>query len=150
MLSFPSFFYYLYLGFFLFLLFRATPAAYGGSQVRGLIRDAAAGLRQSHSNVGSEPSLQPTPQLTATPDPFPSFLILLILYFLFYWFNPVKVSSFLMIFSKAKFLVWFSLLFLSSMLLHSTLIFIISFHWLALGLFFSFYSLSRFKLKDQF
>ena len=42
---------------------------YGGSQVRGLIRAIAAGLRQSHSNAGSEPRLQPTPQLTAMPDP---------------------------------------------------------------------------------
>ena len=35
----------------------------------GLIRAVAAGLRQSHSNTGSEPCLRPTPQLTATPDP---------------------------------------------------------------------------------
>ena len=35
----------------------------------GLIGAVAAGLRQSHSNVGSEPCLQPTPQLTAMPDP---------------------------------------------------------------------------------
>jgi len=28
----------------------------------------AASLRQSHSNLGSEPHLRPTPQLTATPD----------------------------------------------------------------------------------
>ena len=47
----------------------AAPAAYGGSQARGPIRAVATGLRQSHSNVGSEPRLQPTPQLTATPDP---------------------------------------------------------------------------------
>ena len=39
--------------FFFFLLFRATPAAYGCSQARGLIRAAAAGLHHSHSNVGS-------------------------------------------------------------------------------------------------
>ena len=37
-----------------------------------LIGNVAAGLRQSHSNVGSEPRLQPTPQLTATPDPQPT------------------------------------------------------------------------------
>ena len=30
---------------------------------------AAAGLGHSHSNVGSEQHLRPTPQLTATPDP---------------------------------------------------------------------------------
>ena len=47
----------------------AAPAAYGGSQARGRIGAVAPGLCQSHSNAGSEPSLQPTPQLTATPDP---------------------------------------------------------------------------------
>ena len=31
----------------------AIPAAYGCSQAKGLIGDVAAGLRQSHSNVGS-------------------------------------------------------------------------------------------------
>ena len=45
------------------------PMAYGGSQARGLIGAVATGLRQSHSKAGSEPRLQPTPQLTATPDP---------------------------------------------------------------------------------
>ena len=66
------FFYYYYLFFNLFCLFafsRAALAAYGGSQARGLIGAAAAGLRQNHSNEGSEPSLRPTPQLMATPDP---------------------------------------------------------------------------------
>ena len=46
----------------------AAPAAYGGSQARGRIGAVATGLRQSHSNTASEPSLQPTPQITATPD----------------------------------------------------------------------------------
>ena len=46
--------------------------AYGGSQARGLIGGIATGLRQSHSNKGSEPSLQPTPPLTATPGPQPT------------------------------------------------------------------------------
>jgi len=46
----------------------AAPSACGGSQARGRIRAMAAGLRQSHSNVGSEPCLQPTPQLTAMLD----------------------------------------------------------------------------------
>ena len=41
---------------------RATPAAHGGSQVRGPIGAVASGLQHSHSNSGSEPSLQPTPQ----------------------------------------------------------------------------------------
>ena len=55
--------------FFFFFLFRAAPTAYGGSQARGRIRAAAAGLPHSHSHVGSELPLQPTRQLTATPDP---------------------------------------------------------------------------------
>ena len=49
-----------------FLLFRATLVACGGFQARGQIRATATGLCQSHSSVGSEPSLRPTPQLTAT------------------------------------------------------------------------------------
>ena len=48
-------------------LFRATPAAYGGSQARVLIRAVAAGLH--HSNARSEPHLWPTPQFMAMPDP---------------------------------------------------------------------------------
>ena len=48
-----------------FFLFRA----YGGSQARGWIRAVVARLCHSHSNLGSEPPLWPTPQLTATPDP---------------------------------------------------------------------------------
>ena len=52
-----------------FAFSRAAPTAYGGSQARRLIGAAAVGLRQSHSNAGFKPSLQPTPQLTATPDP---------------------------------------------------------------------------------
>ena len=49
----------------------AAPLACGGSQARGQIGAVAAGLRQSHSNPGSEPQprLQPTPQLKAMPDP---------------------------------------------------------------------------------
>ena len=53
--------------FFFFCLFAiswAAPAAYGGA--------VATGLRHSHSNTGSEPRLQPTPQLMATPDPQPT------------------------------------------------------------------------------
>jgi len=53
---------------FLFLSFpRAAPEAHGGSQARGVIGAVAAGLH--HSHMGSEPHLQPTPQLMATPDP---------------------------------------------------------------------------------
>ena len=48
--------------FCLFAISWAAPAAYGGSQARGLIGAAAAGLPQSHSNAGSEPHLQPTPR----------------------------------------------------------------------------------------
>ena len=43
--------------------------ARGGSQARGLIGAIAVGLHHSHSNEGSEPCLQPTPQLTAMPGP---------------------------------------------------------------------------------
>ena len=46
----------------------AAPAAYGGFQARGPIGAVATSLHQSHSNMGSEPHLQPTPQLMATPD----------------------------------------------------------------------------------
>ena len=55
--------------FCLFAFPKAAPTAYGGSQGRGPIGAVAAGLHQSHSNAGSEPRLQPIPQLTATPDP---------------------------------------------------------------------------------
>ena len=47
------------LSFFLFCLFRAAPAAYGGFQARGLIRAIAAGLHHSHSHTRSEPHLRP-------------------------------------------------------------------------------------------
>ena len=53
---------------FYFLLFRAAPVAYGGSQARGPIRATATGLRHSHSQPGSEVRLRPT-HLKATPDP---------------------------------------------------------------------------------
>ena len=55
--------------FFFFCLFRAASVAYGGSQARGRIGTVAAGLHHSHSSAGSKPHLQPTPQLTATPEP---------------------------------------------------------------------------------
>ena len=55
--------------FFFFLFLLATPVAYGGSQARGRIGAVDTSLRPSHSNAGSEPRLQPTPQLTAIPDP---------------------------------------------------------------------------------
>ena len=55
--------------FFVFCLFRATPAAYGGSQARGPIGAVAAGLYHSYSNEVSEVCPRPTPQLMAVPDP---------------------------------------------------------------------------------
>ena len=61
-------FIYLFIYLCLFAISWAAPAAYGGSQARGLIGAVATGLHQSHSNSGSEPRLQPTQQLTATPD----------------------------------------------------------------------------------
>ena len=62
-------FFVCFLFLFVFLPFsRAEPAAYEHSQARGLTRDVATSLHQSHSNVGSELSLQPTVQLTAMPD----------------------------------------------------------------------------------
>ena len=64
---------YFYLFIYLFLDFLPflgpLPVAYGGSQARAWIGTVAAGLHQSHSNTGSEPCLQSTPQLTAMPDP---------------------------------------------------------------------------------
>ena len=50
-------------------LFRAPTTTYGSSQARGQIGATAAGLCHSHSNVGSEPRLWPTPQLMAMSDP---------------------------------------------------------------------------------
>ena len=57
-------------GFFFFCPFafsRAAPTAYEGS--RGPVGAVATSLRQSHSNMGSKPSLQTIPQLMAMPDP---------------------------------------------------------------------------------
>ena len=54
--------------FLLLLFFRASPEAFGGSQARDQIRATAASLHHSH-NIRSEPSLRPTPQLMAMPDP---------------------------------------------------------------------------------
>ena len=64
------FFFGLFVSFFVVVvaISWAAPTAYGGSQARGRIGAVASGLCQSHSNAGSEPRLQPTPQLTATPD----------------------------------------------------------------------------------
>ena len=57
--------FYSFFIYFINLFFRATPKAYGGSQVRGdQIRAVATGLGHSHSNVKSKRHLRPTPQLT--------------------------------------------------------------------------------------
>ena len=53
----------------IFFFFKATPVAYGGSQVRGQIKATAANLHHSHSNAGSALCLQTTPQLMAMPNP---------------------------------------------------------------------------------
>ena len=58
-----------FLSFFFFFLFRAAPAAHGGSQARGQIGATAAALYHSHSNTRSEPNLRLTPQLMTMPDP---------------------------------------------------------------------------------
>ena len=60
--------YYYY--YYYYLLFRATPAAYGNFQDKGRVRATATSLHHSH-NKGSEPCLQPTPQLMAMLDPRP-------------------------------------------------------------------------------
>ena len=67
-----TFWYFVAFPFLLFihlcLLFRAVLVACGGSQARGRVGITAAGHRHRRC-AGSEPRLQPTPQLAATPDP---------------------------------------------------------------------------------
>ena len=64
---------YLFIYLFIILSFsRAAHMAYGGSQARGLMGPVDASLCHSHSNAGSKPCMQPTPQLTAMPDPLPT------------------------------------------------------------------------------
>ena len=65
-------FLFVYLFIFVFCPFRVIPAAYGDSQARGLIGAVAASLHHSHSNKGSKPCLQPTPQLTTMLGPQPT------------------------------------------------------------------------------
>ena len=57
--------------FFLFFCFfsSVSHSKHRSSQARGWIGVTAAGLHQSHSNTGSKPCLQPTPQLEAMLDP---------------------------------------------------------------------------------
>ena len=66
------FYFILFILFFVFCLFRATPEAYGDSQARGQIGAIAAGLCHSHRNMGSELCLHPTPQLMTMLDPQPT------------------------------------------------------------------------------
>ena len=49
------------------VFFKATPSAYGSCQARGQIEAAADGLRQSHSNEGSELHLGLTPRWILNP-----------------------------------------------------------------------------------
>ena len=67
------YFWFCFILFYLFggerVLFRTAPMAFGISQARGQIGATAASLNHSHSNMGSEPHLQPTPQLMARPGP---------------------------------------------------------------------------------
>ena len=57
----PLTFFYFFKFFIYFLLFRATPTAYGGSQARGPIRATLLAYTTATATVGSEPCLQPTP-----------------------------------------------------------------------------------------
>uniref|UniRef100_A0A4X1T1B1 Microtubule-associated protein RP/EB family member 1 n=1 Tax=Sus scrofa TaxID=9823 RepID=A0A4X1T1B1_PIG len=67
-----SFLFLSFVFFCLFVCFKAAPAAYGGSQARGLIRAVAAGLHHSLSSVGSEPYLPiATHRTTAAPKAGP-------------------------------------------------------------------------------
>ena len=61
--------FYFFGGVAIICLFKVTLVAYGNSPARGQIRAVAASLHHSHSTVGSEPCLQPTPQLMAMLDP---------------------------------------------------------------------------------
>ena len=61
--------FFLFVCFLSFCPFLGRSLAYEGSQARGLVEAVATGLRQSHSNAGSETRLQPTPQVTAALDP---------------------------------------------------------------------------------
>ena len=45
---------------------------FASSKAKGLIGATAASLHHSHINLGSEPYLWPTPQLTAMPEPQPT------------------------------------------------------------------------------
>ena len=55
--------------FFPFFLFRAAPAAHGGSQARGRIEATAASLHHTHSKARLELYLWLMPELVVMPDP---------------------------------------------------------------------------------
>ena len=61
-----------YLFIYLFCFLGPHPRHIGSSQAWSQNRAAAAGLCYSHCSAGSEPRLQPTPQLIATLDPQPT------------------------------------------------------------------------------
>ena len=64
--------YHQHLFFFSFWLFRATPAAYGGSQARGQIGAVATSLRHSHSSARPRPCLRPNTTAHGKADPSPA------------------------------------------------------------------------------
>ena len=59
----------LFIYLFIYLFFFLGLLLHGCFQTRGRIGAAAASLHYSHSNTRSKLHLQPTLQLTATPDP---------------------------------------------------------------------------------
>ena len=61
---------YFFVAFFFF--FYGRTCSNGSSQARGQSRFAGVGLRHSHSHIGYELCLRPTPQLMATLDPYPT------------------------------------------------------------------------------
>ena len=81
------YYYYYYHYYYYYFAFQGCTSAYGRSQARGRIGVAAASLHHSHSNAGSEPSLQLTPQLTAMLHP------------LIHWIRPgiEPISSWLLV-----------------------------------------------------
>ena len=60
---------FIFFFFLSFSLLRATRTVHGGCQAKGPIGAVATSLHQGHSNSGSKPSPQPTPQLMGTLDP---------------------------------------------------------------------------------
>ena len=61
--------FFVFLGFVLSFYVLGPPEAYGDSQAWGPVGAVATGPHHLDSNVGSEPRLRPTAQLTAMPDP---------------------------------------------------------------------------------